>query len=1011
MRIDFFLIHLLFLRIIRTVKYDRISLGQSLTRTDVYFILLSTFLIHLVQLYVPESILYGLILLNVIMFLYFWLDALLYKLFSVELGVGGIDIVFSNLWHEVMYMQRTSEFLKTNRTFFILPLSIILYNLLFILLKPFDRMLLITIIIIPHLQCTIKAFSIKFHIIEQHGGRALIEDFIYSRHPKIPLGFYPRQEHLHLFRTNKNDRKTSKPSVHLNGSSILLLTFESASTVHFASLNNKKRITATTPFFDRLLNDAGTMMSQNHFCLSPLTTPAHIALYSGCYTFPNDKSAWNICRLAQSGYKTIYLTTANVKLYGLYTVLQAAGFDYILDGSVVGTTDSELLTKGINQLETILDDKMPFFVHIHSANTHIPYLIETKLEQCMRSKTANDLQRFLFAIEQTDYIFERIYLYVKNKVNNNLLTIISSDHGQAFGEHDYWTHGNGVIKEEVNVPLLINHSKLSSMLIPFSTHFDICPTIFNLLGLDHCCGLGHSLLDQNRSSYHCLLWDGKPSRSTSNCLGLIVNEKKYRLDLVRYTCCQSDWNDEQEQELTGDERTYIEALIGTVAQYQKIIPIMNLNQKLLFDTLNRTKHRILVVTPTVWEMDVIHSPYLQSKYEFIIANDELNDFLRPWKKTFYCILKCLQPTIDMYKNRIDGVLGTGDLYGCVFAAYISSELGLPGTTTKSIIMLCHKYYSRQLQKSIVPEAVPEFDVVNPYSIKKPNKLDYPFFIKPVKGTMSILAQMVHNENELKKVCKLSIRHRLQAWTWYRPLNQFFSIYGLTQVSTFNFIAESPLYGQQVTVEGFVRNGLVTVMGIVDSIMYPNTISFQRFEYPSSLKPNIQNQMIDITTRLMSKSTLNHSLFNVEMFYNQSNDQISIIEINPRMSYQFSDLFKLVDGISSFEIQLQLAVGKEHIEWMPGKGNDKFAASFVMRRFTNARVLRIPDQTEINQVINLYPSSNVKITCHTGQWLSDNDQDIGSYRYAIVNMSAQTREKLYQAFEHVQTMLTFEFSSI
>jgi hypothetical protein len=145
-----------------------------------------------------------------------------------------------------------------------------------------------------------------------------------------------------------------------------------------------------------------------------------------------------------------------------------------------------------------------------------------------------------------------------------------------------------------------------------------------------------------------------------------------------------------------------------------------------------------------------------------------------------------------------------------------------------------------------------------------------------------------------------------------------------------------------------------------------------------------------------------------MFYNESNDTISIIEINPRMSYQFSDLFQRVDGMSSFQIQLELSINKKDVKWISRNGIDKVAASFVMRLFNDVWVLQIPDQIQIDHVRSLYPGTNVKILCHNGQRLSDNDQDIGSYRYAIVNMSAQTWDNLYQAHQHVQTLLTFQF---
>jgi len=400
-----------------------------------------------------------------------WLDAFLYKLFSVELGLGGIDIVFSNLWYEIVYMERTKLFLKTNKTFIIFPLIILFYNLSLVTLNRFDEILFIVLIINPYLLCTINAYPIKYPFIRSY-GRALIEDFLYSRYPNIPNGFCPNNEHNHLFEISNPNKIQPKSPINLNGSSILLLTFESAGSVYF-----ENNVRAITPFFDRLYHEKTTIISNNHFCLSPLTTPAHIALYFGSYTIPETKSLLNLDLLSEHGYTTIYLTSVNLKLYGLYDVIQSAGFHHILDQNILSCeSDSDLLTKGIDKLETILTNQKPFSLHIHSANSHIPYFIERKFTE---ENISNDRQRFLLSIEQTDYIFEQIYLYIKTKVHNNLLTIISSDHGQAFGEHNYWTHGNGVIKEQINVPLILNHPKLYSKSIDFSTHFDIFPTILD----------------------------------------------------------------------------------------------------------------------------------------------------------------------------------------------------------------------------------------------------------------------------------------------------------------------------------------------------------------------------------------------------------------------------------------------------------------------------------------------------------------------------------------------------
>lgn len=53
---------------------------------------------------------------------------------------------------------------------------------------------------------------------------------------------------------------------------------------------------------------------------------------------------------------------------------------------------------------------------------------------------------------------------------------------------------------------------------------------------------------------------------------------------------------------------------------------------------------------------------------------------------------------------------------------------------------------------------------------------------------------------------------------------------------FSMVCEGIVRGRQVTANGFARRGRVTLLGIVDSVMYPGTDHFQRFQYPSTLSP-------------------------------------------------------------------------------------------------------------------------------------------------------------------------------
>lgn len=420
--------------------------------------------------------------------------------------------------------------------------------------------------------------------------------------------------------------------------------------------------------------------------------------------------------------------------------------------------------------------------------------------------------------------------------------------------------------------------------------------------------------------------------------------------------------------------------------------------------------RILAVCPTTWERRAITSAKLRERYEFLECGTELFS-LGTLSALRFDVRRYLDGLVRQHRGSgLSGILGTGDYPGCMFSAYLAEALDLPAPHPRAPVLLSHKYHSRELQQQIVPEATPRFEVLDPRSARGPRTLPYPFFIKPAKGTMSIRAQMIHDHEQLRRGMRLSLRERFDTWVLLRPYAQLLRRYIGDPVSPWTFVAESPLYGDQVTVDGFVQDGRVTVMGIVDSIMYPGTMSFRRFEYPSSLPSEVQARMIDVVTRLMARAGFDHSCFNIELFYDAPRDAISIIEINPRMSYQFSDLFERVDGMSSFALQLALATG-ERVEWPRGRGPARAAASFVMRRFTDARVVSVPQPSQIAEVERRFPGTQVQLLCEAGSRLSNYDQDVGSYRYCIVNMASASRDQLHADYAEAEALLPFQLEPV
>lgn len=421
-----------------------------------------------------------------------------------------------------------------------------------------------------------------------------------------------------------------------------------------------------------------------------------------------------------------------------------------------------------------------------------------------------------------------------------------------------------------------------------------------------------------------------------------------------------------------------------------------------------SRPRVLVVLPNAWERAALAS--LGDRHEFLFFEDELSEAPGLLQMLRFDVFAYLRRISERYRGeRLAGVIGCGDYPGCMFSAWIANELGLPGPSARSVVLLSHKLYSRQIQARSVPEATPAFAQVGPWRKRLPDGLALPFFVKPIKGTMSVRAQMVERSEDFAEAVRWSWRE-LRAWAGMWPYAQMLSAYGMARASILAFIAEAPLRGVQVTVDGFVEGGAVTVMGVVDSVMYPGTQSFKRFEYPSSLPAEVQARMIEITGRFVAASGLRQTTFNVEMFYDAEADRISIIELNPRMSYQFSDLYLRVDGRSSMEVQLALATG-EPVNWRAGAGPERVAASFVERRFRDAVVLRVPGPRELQALQMRFPGVHVELLCHAGDRLSAHPQDLASFRTCITNLAAPTREALLADYEVARSMLAFDYCDV
>lgn len=424
--------------------------------------------------------------------------------------------------------------------------------------------------------------------------------------------------------------------------------------------------------------------------------------------------------------------------------------------------------------------------------------------------------------------------------------------------------------------------------------------------------------------------------------------------------------------------------------------------------------QILVVCPVSRDRRELLSLGLDHSYSYIFHNftsDNLKKLIfedanEPGKMDD--ILTIIDHLIKTYRDeKLAGVISSDDYPGAIIASILAHALKLQGPHPELVLLCQHKYYSRLAQKKYVPHAVPNFVLVDPFSLDQhaDPPLPFPFFLKPVKSFLSCFATTISSHAEL-----LVSKKNFPPAEFLEPFNMLLKKHTKLQYNSDYFIAEELLKGHQATIEGYVYQGDIHILGIVDSIMYPGTISFERFIYPSSLPQDVQERMSSIAAQCMQGIGFDNGMFNIEFFYDPIEDSLKIIEINPRIANQFADLYEKVDGFNSYDILLAIATG-EKPKLKKRQGAYKLAASCVLRMFENKIAVNVPDESCIKKIQNKFPGARIEVLAHRGNRLSNELQDGKSYRYCILQLGAKDNQDLETKISQCVKEMNFQFENI
>jgi glucan phosphoethanolaminetransferase (alkaline phosphatase superfamily) len=174
--------------------------------------------------------------------------------------------------------------------------------------------------------------------------------------------------------------------------------------------------------------------------------------------------------------------------------------DEVVDRGV----DRLLADRAVKELEALAarsPARAPAFVVLHFAGTHAPYFGEPKdapYQPWRREPSWSGLAALEHAYEnaiheQDKSIARAVRAFVATRGDAPWIVVLTSDHGEAFGEHGAIHHGQGLYDEQVHVPAWIAFSpgalsadeetNLRAASTRATTHLDLLPTLLDALGV------------------------------------------------------------------------------------------------------------------------------------------------------------------------------------------------------------------------------------------------------------------------------------------------------------------------------------------------------------------------------------------------------------------------------------------------------------------------------------------------------------------------------------------------
>lgn len=300
--------------------------------------------------------------------------------------------------------------------------------------------------------------------------------------------------------------------------------------------------------------------------------------------------------------------------------------------------------------------------------------------------------------------------------------------------------------------------------------------------------------------------------------------------------------------------------------------------------INLKNKRILIIAAGVWQI-----PVIQKAKELgltVICTDKDPNAPGFQYADFHETIDItdLEGTLKTAeKYRVDAVITEQTDIAVPTAAYVAEKLGLPGIGYEVALRATNKFLMREAcRKAGIP--MPKYHRVNNLSdaIEVAEEIGYPVIIKPVDSQSSRGVAKIFSPDDIKK--------------WFQ---------GAFSSSRSGFcLIEELMVGTESSIEGFVINEKLNIMGICDKTKCPPPYSYDiRLVYPADFDRLTLDKMIDMNQQITNAIGIKYGITHTEMIVTKDGPRLIEIAARGCGSKVASDLIPAMTGIDITKLRI------------------------------------------------------------------------------------------------------------